>query len=76
MRNCLDTLASNSLCIYTHAPPQSPTPGDTTEAASAHTSGVPLATGGWPLFRQLAGPAVPARLLLAAAAAAALVLLF
>lgn len=78
VRNCLDTLASNSLCIYSQAPQESAAPADRgeAEAASAPTSGVPLATGGWPLLGQVAGPALTTRVLLAAAAAAALVLLF
>ncbi|KAL4422963.1 hypothetical protein ABPG75_009160 [Micractinium tetrahymenae] len=77
VRNCLDTLASNSLCVYSQAPAESPAPGDTAAAESSPpTSGVPLALGGWPLLSQLAGPALAARLLLAAAAAGALVLLF
>ncbi|KAL4451232.1 hypothetical protein ABPG77_009304 [Micractinium sp. CCAP 211/92] len=80
VRNCLDTLASNSLCIYSQAPQELPAPGDDgqAEAASAPTSGVPLATGGWPLLGQLGGPAATAtaRLLLVAAAGAALILLF
>lgn len=80
VRNCLDTLASNSLCIYSQAPQELPAPADDgqAEAASAPTSGVPLATGGWPLLGQLGGPAATAtaRLLLVAAAGAALILLF
>lgn len=77
LRNCLDTMASNSLCIYSDPEADGKVPGQSADGASPTSSAVGMAPLGGvnSLFVLFGLPAVTLQLLVAAGAAAALLLL-